>query len=557
MSKPDHEPNLESISTLADGLFYWARRTPDAPAWWMEHDGKIGSVSWKEVEQATIAFANRLLEKKKRLPLVDTDRGSSTSDNQSFPERVMSYLPNGIEWAIVDLACQILGFIHVPIDRRIPKSELDYYRSRIRPIFAFDSKEDLADEIQQCLASSHLNSFAKISTPRHSTVATILFTSGTSHRPKGVMLSHDNLVQNARAKLEAVPQLPTDRRLNILPFAHAYARTCELSTWLLSGSSMLSVSSYKQMSNVAPLYQPTLINAVPYIFEKIQQDIVASSQDRRRDRGRDRGRLRESLGNSLRILASGGAGLSVNVFSFFEELGLPIIQGYGLTEASPVICSNRVADPKANCVGLPVRDTEIFMNEEQRLFVRGPGVMLGYWDDREATAHRIRNGWLDTGDRAVQLPDGTLRILGRCDDRIVLKTGDKLDPLEIEQRLLRIASVEHLVLIGHQEKFVSAIVVTNEVHEQNLLDQFRMKLSDCPDYAIPKRLILVRNDWSMESGLLNHKGAVIRPAVMDRYRLDIGRLYHPSLGRRQESLKPRQDQQDAGSAQQDRDSIQQ
>ena len=553
MSKPDRELNLDSISTLADALFYWARKTPDAPAWWTERDGRLQPTSWKEMEQATIFFANALLEKQETVPSVTTDGGSSISGHELFADRVVSYIPNGFEWAIVDLACQMLGLIHVPIDRRIPASELGDYRSRMRPVSVVQSREEVADEIQQRLASPRKDDVAEFSTLPRSAVATILFTSGTSRRPEGVMLSHHNLIHNAWAKLEAVPQLPTDRRLNILPLAHAYARTCELSTWLLSGSSMLCVSSYEQMLSVAPHYQPTLINGVPSIFEKLKQDILTSSEERRRDRDR----LQALLGNSLRILAAGGAGLSVSVFSFFEKLGLPIIQGYGLTEASPVICSNRVTDPKADCVGPPVRDTEIMTDDEDRLFVRGPGLMLGYWDNPQATADRIRNGWLDTGDRAKRLPDGTLRILGRCDDRIVLTTGNKLDPLEIEQQLIQIASVEHIVLAGHREKFLSAIVVTNVMDEQALLEKFQQTLVEWPDYAIPKRLVLVRNDWSVESGMLNPKGAVIRLAVMERFRLDIGRLYYPSLGRRQESLEPSQGQQDASPTQQNRDGIQQ
>ncbi len=553
MSNPDRALNLNSISTLADALFYWALKTPDAPAWWTERDGKLQSISWKEMKQATISYAYVLLEKKKSVPVVAKAGDSSASDKESFPDRVMSYLPNGIEWAIVDLACQILGFIHVPIDRRIPESKLDHYRSLIQPIRVVTSKEEVADEIQQRLTAPRKDDPVEFATSPRSAVATILFTSGTSRRPEGVMLSHNNLIQNAWAKLEAVPQLPTDRRLNILPFAHAYARTCELSTWLLSGSSMMCVTNYEQMLRIAPLYQPTLINAVPYIFEKMKQDMLASSEERLPDRVR----LHVLLGNSLRALAAGGAGLSVSLFSFFEQLGLPIIQGYGLTEASPVICSNRIVDPKADCVGPPVRDTEIMIDDDERLFVRGPGVMTGYWDNPDSTTNRIRNGWLDTGDRAMRLPDGTLRLLGRCDDRIVLTTGHKLDPLEIEQHLTQIESIEHVVLVGHHEKFVSAIVVTNETNEEALLKQFQLQLADRPDYAIPKRLVLVHNDWSVESGLLNHKGAVIRPAVMESYRLDVGRLYHPSLGRRQESLEPSQGQQDTSSAQQNRDGIQQ
>jgi long-chain acyl-CoA synthetase len=553
MTKNQSKLNMASITTLVDAMSYWARTTPDAPAWWIEHGEGFRAISWKEIEQASLSLADLLLANVKTQPARNVGDSRLSEIQHCISDRIMSYLPNGIEWAIVDLACQLLGLVHVPIDRRIPERKLDEYRMRIKPITEVVSSFNFDDLVGRSSSSGALSRHLERHRPKGSAVATILYTSGTSGRAEGVMLSHDNLIQNAWAKLEAVPQSPQDRRLNILPFAHAYARTCELSTWLLSGSSMICVGSYDQMLSVAPVFRPTLINAVPYHFQKLRENIV----NRHGTIATLEKPLKEWLGESLRILASGGAGLSDEVFSFFEKFGFPIIQGYGLTEASPVICSNCIQDPKSNCVGRPVKDTDVFIDDEQRLFVKGPGVMVGYWDNPEATARRIRNGWLDTGDRAKRLPDGSIRILGRCDDRLVLSTGDKIDPLLVENLLVEIASIDQLVLVGNHEKFVSAVVSTKENNEQAMLKAIQSVLVDWPAYTVPKRLVLTDDTWSLESGLLNHKGAVIRSAVLKKYQLRIGQLYHPSLGRRQESLEPSQGQQDTKPSNQDRDGIQQ
>ncbi len=302
MSKNQSKLNVASLTTLADAMFYWARTTPDAPAWWLEQDGDFRAISWKEIEQAALFYADQLVANLK-IQVDENAIDSRLSDSEHrISARLMSYLPNGIEWAIVDLACQILGIVHVPIDRRIPEGSLNEYRTSIKPIGEVVAGFRFDELLRHSSESAEVGRQLKHNQSKRSSVATILYTSGTSGRAEGVMLSHDNLIRNAWAKLEAVPQSPHDRRLNILPFAHAYARTCELSTWLLSGSSMCCVANYNQMLRVAPLYKPTLINAVPYHFQKLRENILsqftptASSEKA----------VATMVGESLRTLAAGG-----------------------------------------------------------------------------------------------------------------------------------------------------------------------------------------------------------------------------------------------------------
>jgi long-chain acyl-CoA synthetase len=363
-----------------------------------------------------------------------------------------------------------------------------------------------------------------------------------------------------------MPQLASDRRLNILPFSHAYARTCELSTWIISGSSMMTVSTIDKMLEVAPRFQPTLVNGVPYLFEIIQQRVLKSKTMHRSSEcagsETEKQLLHEVLGTQLRMLAAGGAGLDEATFTWFASCGYPIYQGYGLTEASPVVCSNRYPNPSSKHVGFPVLNTEVRIDANQRLHVRGPGVMVGYDDDEEATKDRIRDGWLDTGDLAEWTADGAVRILGRGDDRITLPTGYKIDPAPVERKLCKVLSVDHCMLLLSSNDRLLLIVPSNLPNSEpmalatgdraiisvpispeasaygsgrtipnpskqsdfasnqtsdELLRSLRTAIPDEPHYALPTELMIVANDWSQATGMLNAKGAIQRTRIRDRY----------------------------------------
>ncbi len=539
--------------TFAEAVRDWSRKTPTAPAWWIDVDGELRSISWQQIEQAMLQVARSLSE-----------RGLVGGD------RLVTYLPNGLSWALIDLACNLRGVIHAPVDHRLPQSFANHAVLKIRASILesleslFSNRIDLTDPTDQPKKSDEAIyrwsnspqkklSFDLLQIKVQPTdTATILFTSGTSREPQGVMLSYENLLSNTLGKLAALPQFSSDRRLNLLSFSHAYARTCELSTWALTGGSMMSVSSFEQLLKFAPQLRPTLLNAVPHVFQKLQRILENDLTHDERQQS-----LSRLLGDSMRGLASGGAGLPNSTYQFFDQLGLPIIQGYGLTEASPVVCSNRSANPTGDSVGPPIQNVGIRIDGDQQLFVKSLGVMKGYWENPIETALRIQDGWLDTGDRAEQLSNGTLRILGRCDDRIVLSTGHKLDPLRIEQRLIEKLGIRNCMLVGNHQRFVIAIVVTDSVDEAELLRAFGDLLGDFPDFCIPKRLILEQNDWTEAAGLIHRKGNLLRTAILDRYHHEIASVYCRSFGRKQVALNPRDQDKQTGDADQRGNEVQQ
>ncbi|MBM3965523.1 MAG: long-chain fatty acid--CoA ligase [Planctomycetes bacterium] len=472
-------------------------------------------------------------------------------------DRVANLEPNGIDWAVVDLACAAVGAIHAPLDRRLPLDTLSETIQRLEPKWVFPTSlfADLKREAYPQLASRFrgLSPISQLRTlsdspsesmlhawnqaVRDEQTACILFTSGTSGLPKGVMLSHANLMSNAMAKLDAMPQSHEDLRLNFLPFAHAYARTCELSAWAIAGGALASVHSIADVIEFAPTLQPTLINGVPAFYESLHQ--------RWQTRGCSLDVLQAMLGNKIRRLASGGAPLQAATRAAFAAVGLPIFQGYGMTEASPVVCSNREGNagdsPTLDGVGPPVLNVEIRIDSESRLWVRGPGVMQGYWRDAPATQQRLIDGWLDTGDSASPLQarsfsestsdpnanpsagrhPASLQIHGRLDDVQILSNGYKFSPEPIERTLREQGVCDRCVLVGNGKRYPTLIVQRNHgsgaVQPEDLLRDARSATSQFPPYAQPRAVIITADPWTTENGLLHWKGGIRRTEIEKRY----------------------------------------
>lgn len=489
-------------------------------------------------------------------------------------DRIANLCRNSLGWATLDLACSALRAVHAPLDRRLPDNQRAAILDQLNPALLIDDSNPLeldittepAVDARSAPKPSHQAGTPPLQTPPHETacslhdllstsacpsatqlqhwqqavdpneLACILHTSGTTGLPKGVMLSHRNLATNARAKLDAMPQSHTDLRINLLPFAHAYAKTCELGTWMVAGGTMLCVRSISECLDMAPAIQPHLLNGVPAFFESLWERWQAA--------GGHPDALHTLLGGRIRRLASGGAPLRESLRSAFASAGLPIFQGYGLTETSPVVCSNRAgrggAPHQLDGVGPTVRDVALRIDDEQRLWVRGPGVMLGYWRDPAATRNKIVDGWLDTGDRVaistspplhfIDYPDATpLTIEGRCDDVQVLTTGYKFSPLPIERQITQIPAIETCIVIGNGRRTPLLVVrlrtavgtfaadADGDLDADKLLDHVRQQLVDFPDYVQPTQVIFEAEPWSIDSGAIHWKGTLQRRILEDRY----------------------------------------
>ncbi|EMI44693.1 AMP-binding protein [Rhodopirellula sp. SWK7] len=419
---------------LLDALLHHTRERPNAVA--LRCPGSPPR-TWKQLLTA-VHRTTQVIENTLAGTTCDIDLGKPIFDAQQ--QRFVYECQNTEANVVTALACIACGAIEIPIDVKLPLESQSKIRKRSRGMELALSKTDLfvaTDDFAESM--THLSDAAnRVDIDRASLV---LWTSGTTAHPRGVVLSQRNLTTNAAAKLKAVPQFIDDTRLTLLSISHAYARTCDMGTWLLSGCQWNLDYGHAGLGRMDTQSRPTLINCVPSLARTILERI--QSGDWRLEK--------------LRALGCGGAALGADLFNDLSDMGIDVIQGYGCTETSPVICSASPGNTVAGCVGSPVQGCEIKITN-QRLYVRGPMVMLGYLDDSKSTAEKIdQDGWLDTGDLVERAPSGQLRILGRGDDVIVLENGFKIHPHPVEQSVLQNVRCEHAVLLSINDKLIIAI----------------------------------------------------------------------------------------------------
>lgn len=413
-----------------------------------------------------------------------------------LPEQVIaSWLPNGLPWIVLDLACQSLGIVHAAIDYREPATArnrlVDLVDARGLIVANGSSEQVLFSPSHEAATQETWDLDVEQASFEPPTIletladstAQILFTSGSTGQSKAVRLSHRGLVCNALSKLDAAPQHADDRRLNILPFAHAYARTCELSTWIVSGSILALSRDWNELVAMAGTVKPTLINCVPLLASRIA-DLLEQDE--------------QALGGQLRLLQVGGAALAARLWTRLNKLGLPPLCGYGLTEAGPVICSNRAGRQTANTVGPPVAGVDVRTDADGQLWARGTGMMQGYVRSEVAESFDEVfdcDGWLATGDLATIRSDGQLVIFGRKSHQLTLSSGYMVDPALIESRMLLSGLYSHcLVTLDTAESGLVAWVQLSEsaatkkqVESLPLQSPFG-DFSDLPRYCLPREV---------------------------------------------------------------------
>jgi long-chain acyl-CoA synthetase len=381
-------------------------------------------------------------------------------------------------------------------------------------------------------------------------VATLIYTSGTTGNPKGVVLTHGNLLSNAEAVAAMAEIGPDDVALSWLPYSHIYARTVDHYLTMLTGGTLCLAESMETLPADLAEVHPTLMNAVPRFYEKVWSLVESLAPEDRRKR------LSAIFGPRVRWLSSGGAPLPRHVADGFHGSGLLLLEGYGLTESSPVITFNRVASYRLGTVGQPIPGVEVKIAADGEILTRGPHVMAGYWKDPEATSRTIVDGWLYTGDVGRLDADGFLTITDRKKDLIITSGGKNIAPSELEGLLLSDPYVDQAVVYGDRKPFVTALIVPN-------LDALRAKARELGCaleqdgeflWSLPlhdfiasrvervmeavskpervKAFLLLARPFSMESGELTPTRKVRRRQILDTYRDRLDALYteKPSAG---------------------------
>ena len=410
-------------------------------------------------------------------------------------DRVAILSENRFEWLIADHAILSCGAADVPLHAPLAVAQVEYQVGHSESRGIVISGQTQAEKVFAVLASlpilDFLVSFEPITAPadcrlklltweglKHRgwqagqaarqeiarreaaltgcDLATIIYTSGTTGNPKGVMLSHDNLLTNAAATGKISFMEPEDVLLSWLPYSHIYARTVDhyLTTW--AGVTLALAESIETLVNNLAEIQPTWLTAVPRFYEKVWNSVEGQPPAKRDDS------LRKLFGPRIKQLTSGGAPLPRHVCAAFHAAGIPLLEGYGLTESSPVISFNNSESFKIGSVGRIIENVEVRIADDGEILTRGPLVMQGYWKNPTATAETIRDGWLLTGDVGKLDEEGFLFITDRKKDLFVTSAGKNIAPSELERLLTSDPFIDQAVVYGDGRHFISALIVPNE-----------------------------------------------------------------------------------------------
>lgn len=394
-------------------------------------------------------------------------------------DRVVQVGPNSVEWVVNDLALLAIDGVHVPLHTSLPEvqQQEQIEHSGARWLLGPQGRAERLPESPNS------------SLPSPEGLATILYTSGTTGHPRGVMLSHANLAANAVATCDAFDNDTQELRLLVLPLSHIYARTCDLYCWVYRGSRLVVGRGRAHFLDDCQRVRPTVINAVPYLYQKLVDGASASPG----------GSLRELLGGHIRQCFSGGAALAPALMLRFREEGIPLLPGYGLTETSPVVTVSTIADHAPGTVGRVLSNVEVQLAEDGEIVMRGPSVMLGYWRDPKATAAVMDDGWFHSGDLGEWDEAGRLKIVGRKKELIALSTGKKVSPSEVESLLTSSPMIEQAMVMGDGQSHIAALVVPNPTALRAEIKRHRLWV------------------WSK-------RRAVTHPKVVEIYRQEIARV---------------------------------
>jgi long-chain acyl-CoA synthetase len=573
------------------------KRSPEACAY-RHFDNKQQqwvSFSWREMREQVARWQAALLREK-----------------LTAGDRVALRLRNSPQWVMFEQAAMSLGLVVVPLYVEDRPDNIAYIVNHAEAkVVLFETAEqwqDLSTVLDHLACVQRFISLDEVDAhgearlvhvdawlperaelqperPRvRDELATIMYTSGTTGKPKGVMLSHHNIVYNAHAGLQTFTVRTDDCMLSFLPLSHALERMAGYYMAMMAGGSVAYARSIPLLADDLQIIRPTILIAVPRIYERIYNALHAKLEESSAlkrwlfisavkvgwarfefQQGR-RGwspklllwpllnklvasKVMARLGGRMRLSVSGGAALPPKVSELFLALGLPIIQGYGMTETSPVVSVNRMEDNHPVTVGPPLPGIEVKIGAQNALLVKGPSNMLGYWNNPEATAAVIdRDGWLNTGDTASIDSHGCITITGRLKEIIVMSNGEKLPPGDMETAIMRDRLFDQVVLYGEGRSYLVVLAVLNAEQwkslaqqlgvpadqrasltdarvEEAVLQRITEQLKEFPGYAKVRRVSLTLEPWTVENGLQTATMKLKRTRVFEHYHKEIAHLY--------------------------------
>ncbi len=594
--QPSHLIPVETAVTL-DGLFRErVKLTPDLVAY-RAHNEQHNN--WREYTWAQVNHQ------------VARWQAALERDGVKPGDRVAVMMKNSPEWVTFDQAALGLGLVVVPLYTQDRADNVAYIISdagcKVLLIEGAEQWQALSDAKGQLSGLIRILTVNPVDNPgdprlkslaewlpesggetRHvprdpHALATIVYTSGTTGRPKGVMLSHNNILTNAAACCTVLTAGHDDLFLSFLPLSHTFERTCGYYMSILTGSTTAYARSVLVLGEDLQTIRPTLLISVPRIYERVYgriRDALDAGPPLKKklfqlavevgyarfEHAQGRGSWKPSfllwpvlnalvakkilarLGGRMRAAISGGAALPPDISRVFLGLGLTVLQGFGMTECSPVAAANRPDDNLPASVGTVLPDVQLKIGASNALMIKGPNVMLGYWNNPEATrAILSADGWLNSGDTARIDAQGHVFITGRLKEIIVLSNGEKVPPVDIEAAIARDPLFEQVMLLGEGKPYLTVMTVLNADQWKRLcaeegLDPFpaaagskrveevlRMRIAnqmkEFPGYAQVRRVTATLEPWTIENGLLTPTMKLKRAKVMEKFNTEIDKMY--------------------------------
>ncbi|MAC04398.1 MAG: long-chain fatty acid--CoA ligase [Balneola sp.] len=561
-------------------------------------------------------------------------------------DRVGILSENRYEWAVVDLAIQMIGGINVSLYTTLPASQCEYilqdsetrmffvstgiqlkkavevYENceQLIEIIAFDNPKNKTHASKDFvhLFEDVLNEGAKqtekykseikkrVNAVSVEDISTLIYTSGTTGRPKGAMLTHQNIVSNVKAATKHIYWDDKDRLLSFLPLCHSFERTAGYYAIISCGAEIYYAESVDTVSKNMPEVKPTVMISVPRLFEKIYNLIVKSVEEGsdtkkkvfnwavetgRKYASGKRGlvsvqkkiadklvfnKLKERTGGQIRLFVSGGAALPPDIDDFFKAAGLTILQGYGLTETSPVMAANKVGEEITGVVGAVIPGVTVAIkdlntgaiiaqisgedyptsltSEPGEILCKGPNVMKGYWRNEEATKEMIDDdGWLHTGD-VGRFVEGNLKITDRIKHMIVNAGGKNIYPGPIEDMFKTSKWIDQMVVVGEAQNFMAGLIVPdfevlakyakdngldykdNEVliSHPEIVEIFKKEIrtfsKDLASHEKIRDFRLLPNEFTVETGEITPTMKVKRRVIAEKYADQISSIFKDDIG---------------------------
>lgn len=495
-------------------------------------------------------------------------RGFLREQNVQPGDRVALLAPNSARWAAVDLAILAEGAICVPLYARQEPAQLAGMLRDCTPALLIADGDALASAIASAWPTGRVvtyeRAFAAAPIDRErakadpATAVTIIYTSGTSGEPKGVMLSDANVDYMLGVTVRELAKMTRanrseDRVFHYLPFCFAGSRIM-LWSQLHRGNPLLLSTDLTRLQQELAVAAPHYCLNVPALLERIRAGVGAkvagmrgaisvlyvramrAAVDPKHASAFERAalaaakrlifpRIKQMIGANLEFLACGSAPLSEETQLWFQAIGIPVYQVYGLTETTAIVTIDDTNNVVPGYVGHAIPGCDIKLSDAGELLMRGPNVFMGYWNRPDATAEMVRDGWLHTGDLAELDPNGNAKVLGRVKDVLVPESGHNVAPLPIEQRIVEAASgIEHAVVVGHGRPFLTAIV--SGVADEAAIEQaIRATNEALPHYQRIRKHHRAPEPFTIENGLLTANQKLKRKAIEQRYATAIEQMY--------------------------------